>query len=392
MLYSDRAGLRISNVGVGCYSLSGVYGKKDRDEFERMIRRAYDLGVTFFDTAPTYGDAEEFLGNVVTEFRDDVCIATKVGLSEEKGVGFDLSPSTIKASCEMSLRRLNTHYIDVYQVHFSDGKTPVEEVVGTLESLKDAGKIRAWGVCHLPAKQIAEYCSTGKAFSIMMELSAVARSNREALLPICQRKGVAGIAFSTTGRGILTGSIKQGHVFAENDLRSYDPLFQREQFESAMKVVNEISNIATKYGKTRAQVAISWVLCQPAVVCALTGPSTVDHLEENIGATGWRIPQEDMEELERVFKGEDEWLNRRRRESICAILERPIKPETRQAFTDLLYVLEVSTLSGLLEESVAVPIMQRLLKLRDGACEDAARRMDNIRQELKIILLSVYSG
>ena len=391
MLCSDRSDFLISEIGVGCYSLSEEYGKKDRDEFARMIRRAYDLGVTFFDTAPTYGDAEEFLGNVAAEFRDDVCIATKVGLSEEKEVGLDLSPSAIKASCEMSLRRLNTHYIDVYQVHFGDGKTPVEEVVDTLEKLKGAGKIRAWGVCHLPARQIVEYCGTGKAFSILMELSAVARSSREDLLPICQKEGIAGIAFSATGRGILTGSIKQGHVFAENDLRSYDPLFQREQFESAMKVANEISNIATKYGKTPAQVAISWVLCQPAIVCALTGSSTVDHLEENIGAAGWRIPQEDMEALERVFRGEDEWLNRRRKESICTILERPIKPETSQAFTDLLYVLEVSTLSGLLEESVAVPVMQRLLKLRSGECEDAAKKMENIRQELKTMLLSIYS-
>ena len=130
-----------------------------------------------------------------------------------------------------------------------------------------------------------------------------------------------------------------------------------------------------------AQVAISWVLGQPGVVCALTGPSTVEHLEENVGAAEWRIPKEDMEELERVFKEEDEWLSGRRKESICTILERPIKPEMRQAFTDLVYVLEVSISSGLLKESVAVPMMKRLFRLRDGVGEDAAKDMDHIRQE-----------
>ncbi len=190
----------------------------------------------------------------------------------------------------------------------------------------------------------------------------------------------------STGRGILTGSIKQGHVFPENDLRSYDPLFQREQFESAMRVAERISYIAGKYRKTSAQVAISWVLSQPGVVCALTGPSTVEHLEENVDAAEWRIPKEDIKELERVFEEEDEWLSSRRKESICAILERPIKPEMRQAFTDLVYVLEVSISSGLLEESVAVPIFQSLLELRDGVGEDAAKDMNHIRHKLKTIL------
>ncbi|MDD4337893.1 MAG: aldo/keto reductase [Firmicutes bacterium] len=106
-MYSRGSALEISEVGVGCYSLSGVYGPKDRDEYARMIRRAYDLGVTFFDTAPAYGDAEEFVGRVVRGFRDDVCIATKVGVARE-GARFDLSPRSIHASCDMSLERLAT--------------------------------------------------------------------------------------------------------------------------------------------------------------------------------------------------------------------------------------------------------------------------------------------
>ena len=398
MNYSDKTGLRISEIGVGCYSLSGVYGTKDRDEFARMVRRAYDLGVTFFDTAPAYGvsfgEAEEFVGSIVGAFRSDVCIATKVGVvseTSESRVQLNLSPSAIRASCDASLQRLGTDYIDLYQVHFDDGVTPIHQVVATLEDLKSAGKIRAWGVCHLPARRIAEYCENGQPFSVLMELSAVARLARVDLLPMCTERNVAGIAFSTTGRGILTGSIRPGHVFPEGDLRSYDPMFQREQFESAMRVAETMRQIAARYGKTPAQVAIAWVLGQAGVVCALTGPSTVKHLEENLGACGWRIPRDDADELERIFEHEEAWIRRRREESVRLILGTPAKPELYQAFADLIYVIETSVTSGLMEESDIVPIFRHLCELKDRAGGDykdtsTTLEMDRIRIQLREML------
>lgn len=385
LVCSRRSALEISEVGVGCYSLSGVYGAKDRDEYARMIRRAYDLGVTFFDTAPAYGDAEEFVGRVVRGFRDDVCIATKVGVAQE-GAGFDLSRRSIHASCEMSLERLGTDYIDLYQVHFDDGRTPTDEVVAAMESLRDAGKIREWGVCHLPAAKISEYCRTGKPFSVLMELSAVARSSREDMLPVLREHDVAGIAFSTTGRGILTGSTRPGHTFPESDLRSYDPLFQREQFESALRVADRMGQVARDHGKTPAQAAIAWTLGQPGVVCALTGPSRVAHLEENLGAVGWRIPRENIDGLERLFQEEDEWIEGQRRESVSSILKTPVRSSSHKAFADLVYVLEMSVLLGLADEQAIVPIFQRLCKLRGGTGEDVMREMDTIRQEVEMML------
>lgn len=388
-MYSAGAALEISEIGVGCYSLSGVYGAKDRDEYARMICRAYDLGVTVFDTAPAYGDAEEFVGRVVRGFRDDVCIATKVGAGQE-GAQFDLSPRFIRTSCEMSLQRLGTDYIDLYQVHFDDGKTPTDEVVVAMEGLRDAGKVREWGVCHLSAAKISEYCHTGKAFSVLMELSAVARTSREDLLPACEEHGVAGIAFSTTGRGILTGSIRLGHTFPESDLRSYDPLFQREQFESALKVADRMGKIARKHGRTPAQAAIAWVLGQPGIACALTGPSTVAHLEENLAARGWRIPQEDIDGLERFFQEQDEWIEGRRRESVSSILKTPVKPGPHEAFADLVYVLEVSVSLGLIDEQAVIPIFRRLCELKDAIGKDVTREMDKIWYEVAMMLPGSY--
>lgn len=165
MNYRECGSLRFSEVGVGCYSLAGVYGRKDLDEFARMIRRAYELGVTFFDTADAYGDAESILGRVVRDFRGAIHIATKVGVVS--GASMDLSPARVKRACEESLTRLGTDYIDLYQVHFDDPKTPVEDVVGALEDLVASGKIRHYGVGHLPAEKIARYVEVGRPFSVL---------------------------------------------------------------------------------------------------------------------------------------------------------------------------------------------------------------------------------
>ncbi|MEW6107517.1 MAG: aldo/keto reductase, partial [Bacillota bacterium] len=216
MRYNQCRDLRVSEVGVGCYSLAGVYGKKDLDEFARMVRRAYELGVTFFDTADAYGDAESILGKIVRDFRSEIHIATKVGVVS--GASMDLSPARVKKACEESLARLGTDYIDLYQVHFDDPKTPVEDVVGALESLVASGKIRHYGVGHLPADKIARYAEVGRPLSVLMELSAATRDARAKLLPLCREHGMAAIAFSTTGRGILTGTIREGHVFPDGDI------------------------------------------------------------------------------------------------------------------------------------------------------------------------------
>ena len=301
MRYRTLQDLTLSEIGVGCYALSGVYGPKDQTQFKAMLCRAYDLGVNFFDVAEGYGDAETILGEVLKPWRSKIHIATKVGVVD--GLEPNLSGVYIQKACERSLIRLQTDTIDLYQVHFDDPQTPVGETVKALEKLKQDGKIRHYGVCHLPFERVAEYIRLGQPFSVLMELSAVSQDALSRILPLCRQQNIAGIAFSTTGRGILTGRYEQNTTFPADDLRSLDPLFQLERFRFALRVGDEIKRLGQKFSKTPAQMAIAWVLAHPEIICALTGPSTIAHLEENLGGSGFSVPEADFAEFQAFLEG-----------------------------------------------------------------------------------------
>lgn len=386
MEYREHKGFKVSEIGVGCYSLSGVYGKKDVEKFKQMLDRAYELGVNFFDTAPVYGDAELILGEAVKPYRDDVYIATKVGLRENSKP--DLSGKHVRTSCEKSLGRLQTDYIDLYQVHFNDPNTPVEETVEALEELLNEGKIRGYGVGHLPADRVEAYCEVGNVFSVLMELSAVARKPRKQLLPLCRRYDVGAIAFSITGRGLLTGRFQKERKFEPGDIRNVDPLFQRESLQSGLRVAEKLSELGRHHRKTSVQAAIAWVLSHPEVICALTGPSTIPHLEENLGGSGWSISSEDLEELEIFFKREDGWLESEQRSSIKKILSSPLAEDSSRAFSDLIYVIETALSIGLTSEKEILPVFQELWGLRKTLDEDAVAKLNRIQRILHEIIRS----
>ena len=379
MQYRFHQNERISEIGLGGYALSGVYGKKDTEQFINVIRRAYDLGVTFYDVADIYGPAEEILGRAVASFRQKVWIATKVGWSSEGKP--DCSPEHIFTSCEQSLNRIKTDYLDLYQIHFNDPDTPVETTVGALERLQVEGKIRHYGIGHLPLDRLASYFEIGKPFSEMAELSAVARSARERILPLCQAQDVGVIAFSVTGRGLLTGKITPGHAFEQGDLRLMDPLFQRERFTSALRVAERFQTLGNQYGKTPVQVAIAWVLAQPGLLCALTGPSTIPHLEENLGASGWVIDEADLSELDSFFAAEDRRLMHEQAQSIRIILTQDLQPE--RAFNDLLYALESLVEIKAANEEEIMPYIQKLLSIRERASINSTHQLREIQAALQ---------
>ncbi|HEV56626.1 MAG TPA: aldo/keto reductase [Phycisphaerales bacterium] len=360
MEYRTYRGERLSEVGLGCYGVGGAYGAKDPDQFVGLFRRAVELGVTFFDTADVYGPGEQVLGRALAPFRDRVWIATKVGASE--GGKPDCSRAHIVAACEQSLRRLGVEQIDLYQIHFDDPQTPVAETVGALDELAAAGKIRYYGVGHLSPGRVAEYLVAGHVFSMLIELSAVARGALERTAPLCRAHGVGLIAFSVTGRGLLTGAIGPDTAFGADDIRRLDPLFQRARRASGLRIAGEMRKLGERYGKSPVQVAIAWVLAHPNVVCALTGPSTVVHLEENLGGSGWTIHADDLAALDCLLKAEDERLRREQVAELCAILEGEPLPE--QAFTDLVYVLETLVELGLAEEQQVMPAFRQLWVLR----------------------------
>jgi aryl-alcohol dehydrogenase-like predicted oxidoreductase len=384
MKYRIHRGLKVSEIGIGCYALSGAYGSVVVKQFQRMLQHAHTLGVNFFDTAEGYGAAEKILGEAVKSFREEILIATKVGIRES--IKPNLSIAYIEKACNRSLEQLQTDYIDLYQVHFDDPDTSVQETIEALDTLVEKGKIRYYGVGHLPIERVKSYCEQGSPFFILMELSAVARRSRQDRLPLCQSKNVAAIAFSTTGRGILTGKYGLKTRFEASDLRNWDPLFQHAQFRSALRIKDKIAELAQKYDKTPVQLAIAWVLAQPDVICALTGSSKIKHLEENLGGSGWNISKKDMDQLEQFFKKETKSVETEDRLIINQIVSKPLPSSINQAFTDLVYVLETGLNLGLLSEQSAFEVLEKLWPLKTALNESIRPKLAEIQSHLKSLI------
>lgn len=385
MNYRGVPGFYVSEVSIGCYALSGVYGKKNPEEFSRMLRRAYDLGVNFFDTADQYGpEAETLLGRATKPFRKSIYITTKVGLTPQGGR--DLSRAYVHEACARSLKRLGTDYIDIYQVHFDDPHTPVAETVAAMEELKKEGLIINYGIGHLPPERVQEYLNCGRPFSMLMELSAVSRGARERYLPLIRKEGLLGIAFSTTGRGLLTGKIRAGHHFPAGDMRRFDPLFQRENFLSGLRVTERLQQLALQYKKTPVQCAIAWVLAQPGIVTALTGPSTVDHLEENIAASGCIISQDDLAALDQFFCQEEQRAKEERGEAVHKILNEPLPAGKMQALADLVYAAENLVELGWVAEEFVFPHIRPLLSCEGKENDEAFTIMKSVQAEFRKLL------
>lgn len=384
MKYRHHRDWRISEIGFGLYGLSGAYGTVDKDAYVDTIWAAYDQGINFFDTAQGYGDAESFLGKAVAPFRDKVFIATK--LSGESG-NPDLSTHSVRQACETSLQRLNTDVIDLYQVHFDDPDTPVLETIAALESLVEDGKIRHYGLSHLSLSRVRIYAEYGDPFSVLLELSPVARTSTQTLIPVCEKHDIAVFAFSVTGRGILTGRYSSDHVFETGDIRRMDPLFKRERFESSIRIQEYLSGMSTRYGKTAVQMGIAWVLAQPQVVCALTGTSSPEHLAENTAACQITLNPGDLEAMNRFLADEEGRLAVEQRKTIHQLLTQPLANEPEQAFNDLVYILETAIMIGVVEEQDVIAAFRELFTLRQTLDSEAWRKMQGIQAYLRDVIV-----
>jgi len=214
---------------------------------------------------------------------------------------------------------------------------------------------------------------------VLMELSAVTRDALNAILPLCNQHHVAGIAFSTTGRGLLTGQFDQNTTFPADDLRSLDPLFQRERFLSGLRVANELEKLGQKYGKTSTQMAIAWVLAQPGIICALTGPSTPEHLEENLAAVEFEFSDDDLASFQVFLDHETTKLLDEQRESMRSILN---CPDVSNTFVDLLYVIDTAIQLEILTENEGMQLIQELFALRNAQAETTTQQMQNLKNNL----------
>ena len=215
-----------------------------------------------------------------------------------------------------------------------------------------------------------------------MELSAVARKSKEDLLPICQSEDIAGIAFSTTGRGILTGKYGSKTQFEPGDIRNMDPLFQRARFQSALVIKEQFVELSKKYDKTSVQMAIAWVLAKSKIICALTGSSKIKHLEENLGGSGWTISGADLDYLDRFLEQEDALLVEEEKAQINQILSSQLASSPAQAFIDLVYVLETSHDLNLLSEKEIRSLFQELWPLREALDESSRPKMIAVQKKL----------
>lgn len=359
-MMNERWDIPLSRLGYGCYALGGAYGNKvDPSRGEKLVHLAYDLGIRFFDTADQYG-SEEILGKAVKPFRQEVSIATKVGVDSQGKM--NLSKNHILASCDASLKKLKTDYLDLYQVHYDDPGTPVSQVVEVLEHLKNQGKIRQYGIGHLPLDKTRQYLEYGSPLSVLAEMSPVALNRHQELHPLqkCYSFGI--IAFSVTGRGLLTGNIGPNCQFAPGDIRRNDPLFMRHKLASGLRVMEKLTQAGRNYSAPPAQMAIAWVLNQRGVRTALTGPTDPAHLKENCGAMHLNLDPADLEDISVFIRRENQALQAQILQDIQEIARKPLKNDPAKATNDLLYVLEHGVENNLLPYETAVRLFSRVMK------------------------------
>lgn len=317
MRYATIDGLntKLSCIGFGGEQLGGYrWGKTSETEMVNAIRRAIDNGITFFDTAPSYGlgHSEELLGKTIGTDRKNVIIATKVGLVWGKdavlkkstpnspvGTFVDNSPANINKEVDMSLKRLNTDHIDLYQIHWPDPNIPVGDTLLAMEKLKEAGKIGGIGCCNFSLELLKESLKYGQIRTIQIPYSLIDRKVERELLPFCREKNIAVLVYSPLARGLLTGKYDRNSKFGLDDhrSRSNDEYFQGEAFLKNLEVAERVKPIAKRLNKTPAQIALRWVLENAGVTTAIFGAKTVAQVEENIVASEFSLSKEDMEIL-----------------------------------------------------------------------------------------------
>jgi methylglyoxal reductase len=291
-----QSGIEASVVAFGAWAVGGwFWGGADEQESVDAIRKAIDAGITLIDTAPAYGlgRSEEIVGKAVQGRRDEVVLATKCGLvwHAKKGTHFFdelgkpmhryLGPESVRYEVEESLRRLQTDVIDLYQTHWQDETTPIEETMATLLDLKQEGKIRAIGVCNATIQQMDDYRKSGAVDSDQEKYSMLERRMDSDQLPYCERNNIAILAYSPLGQGLLTGKVTADRELAEGDLRAQNPRFAPAKRKEILAFLEEIRPVADAHGATFAQLAIAWTLAQPGLTHALVGARNPQQALEN---------------------------------------------------------------------------------------------------------------
>lgn len=314
MKHATLGSLTVSRLGLGCMGMSAYYAgfDTDGDESVATIHRALELGINFLDTAEIYGPYtnEELVGRALAGRRDQVILATKYGqISHRSGNShgaieqirrLDSSPENIRLAVEGSLRRLGTDYIDLYYQHRVDPATPIEETVGAVAELVEAGKVRFIGLSEASAATIRRAHAVHPITAVQTEYSLWTRDPEADILPVTRELGIGFVPYSPLGRGFLTGAIKTPADLDPNDFRSQNPRFVEGAFEANMAIVDVVTAVADELDATPAQAALAWLLAQGDDIAPIPGTKKVSRVIENAGSDALELSASQLQRLDSV--------------------------------------------------------------------------------------------
>ena len=297
-----RSGLSVSALGLGCMGMSDFYGAADDTTSIATVHRAIDLGVTFLDTADAYGPGrnETLLGTAIRDRRDSVTIATKFGFQRNPdgtAVGINGRPDYVFQACDASLRRLGVDAIDLYYQHRVDPAVAIEETVGAMAELVQAGKVRYLGLSEAAPATLRRAVAVHPIAALQTEYSLWSRDPEGELLATCRELGIGFVAYSPLGRGFLTGRFRSIDDLEPSDWRRQNPRFQGDNFQKNLDVVAQVQALARDKGCAPAQLALAWLLAQGEDIVPIPGSAHAARVEENAGATGVQLSPADLASL-----------------------------------------------------------------------------------------------
>jgi aryl-alcohol dehydrogenase-like predicted oxidoreductase len=297
-----KSGLEVSALGLGCMGLSfGLGPAIDKQEAIWLIRKAVEMGVTFFDTAEVYGPFtnEEVVGEALEPLRNQVVIATKFGFKIENGksTGLDSRPENIKAVAEASLKRLRTDVIDLFYQHRVDPNVPIEDVAGAVKDLIKEGKVKHFGLSEAGVQTIRRAHAVQPVTALQSEYSLWWREPEEEILPTLEELGIGFVPFSPLGKGFLTGKIDENTTFDKTDFRNTVPRFSEENRKANQALVDLLGKIAKDKNGTSAQIALAWLLAQKPWIVPIPGTTKVHRLEENVGGAELTLNASDLTKI-----------------------------------------------------------------------------------------------
>ena len=298
-----KSGLEVSALGLGCMGLSFGYGPAtNKQDAINLIRKAFELGVTFFDTAEVYGpyDNEELVGEALKPFRNEVVIATKFGFRfDENGKqsGLNSEPQYIKSYVDAALKRLKTDVIDLLYQHRVDPNVPIEEVAGTVKELIEQGKVKHFGLSEAGVQNIRKANAVQPVTALQSEYSLWWREPEDEIFPTLEELGIGFVPFSPLGRGFLTGKIDVNTTFDKNDFRNAVPRFSKGNRKANQALVDLLGKIAQQKSATNAQIALAWLLAQKPWIVPIPGTTKLHRLEENIGGAEIKLSDADLKKI-----------------------------------------------------------------------------------------------